>query len=100
MTKRCKPNFIIILCDGLGYGDVQPTGSTLAVESSIILAEELERAASVGAGLHAYQDRRFDRCRDVVESSVTISGLQMEHGAPGTIAGLIKSALARLNQPF
>ena len=100
MTKRCKPNFIIILCDGLGYGDVQPTGSTLAVESSIVLAEELERAASVGAGVQAYLDRRFDRCRDVVESSVTIGRMQMEHGAPGTIAGLIEGALARLNQPF
>ncbi len=76
------------------------SGAGMAVESGIVLAEELERAACVETGLQAYQDRRFDRCRDVVESSVTVGSLQMEHGAPGTIAGLIEGALARLNQPF
>lgn len=27
-TRARKPNFIIILCDDLGYGDIQPTGGT------------------------------------------------------------------------
>ena len=76
------------------------SGAGMAVESAIVLAEELERAPSVETGLQAYQDRRFDRCRDVIESSVAIGKMQLEHGQPGQIAGMIEGALARLNQPF
>jgi len=76
------------------------SGAGMAVESAIVLAQELEQASSIEAGLQAYQDRRFDRCRDVIESSVAIGKLQLELGPPGQIAGMIEGALARLNQPF
>jgi 2-polyprenyl-6-methoxyphenol hydroxylase-like FAD-dependent oxidoreductase len=76
------------------------SGAGMAVESGIVLAEELARAGSVGEALLAYQERRFERCRDVVESSVEIGKLQLAHGRPDQIAGLIEGALARLNQPY
>ena len=76
------------------------SGAGMAVESGIVLAEELARNASVDQALQAYEDRRFDRCRDVVESSIAIGKLQLEHGHPGQIAGMIEGALARLNQPY
>ena len=76
------------------------SGAGMAVESGIVLAEELEKADSVAAALKAYEDRRYDRCRDVIETSEAIGKLQLEHGPPGQIAGLIEGALARLNQPF
>ncbi|WP_088307435.1 FAD-dependent monooxygenase [Novosphingobium sp. B 225] len=76
------------------------SGAGMAVESAIVLAQELARNASVNAALQAYEDRRFDRCRDVIESSVAIGQLQLDHGRPDQIAGLIEGALARLNEPF
>lgn len=76
------------------------SGAGMAVESAIVLAQELARADTVDAALRAYEDRRFDRCRDVVETSVSIGKLQLEHGRPDQVAGLIEGALARLNQPF
>ncbi len=76
------------------------SGAGMAVESAIVLAQELARNASVDAALQAYEDRRFDRCRDVIESSVAIGQLQLDHGRPDQIAGLIEGALARLNEPF
>ena len=76
------------------------SGAGMAVESGIALAEELARADSVDAALLAYQERRFDRCKDVVDSSVEIGQLQLEHGRPDQIAGLIEGALGRLNQPY
>lgn len=76
------------------------SGAGMAVESAIVLAEELARRATVAEALQAYEDRRYDRCRDVVESSVAIGKLQLEHGPPGQIAGMIEGALGRLNQPF
>jgi 2-polyprenyl-6-methoxyphenol hydroxylase-like FAD-dependent oxidoreductase len=76
------------------------SGAGMAVESGIVLAEELARAATVEQALLAYQERRFERCRDVVETSVEIGKLQLAHGRPDQIAGLIEGALMRLNQPY
>ncbi|WP_374528653.1 FAD-dependent monooxygenase [Novosphingobium sp.] len=76
------------------------SGAGMAVESAIVLAQELARADSVNAALIAYQERRFDRCRDVVETSVSIGKLQLEHARPDQIASLMEGALARLNLPF
>lgn len=76
------------------------SGAGMAVESGIVLAEELTRAASVEDALLAYQERRYPRCKDVVDTSVTIGRLQLEHGPPEQIAGLIEGALMRLNAQF
>ena len=76
------------------------SGAGMAVESAIVLAEELARANSVDAALLAYQDRRFDRCKDVIDSSIAIGQLQLDHGRPDQIAGLIEGALQRLNAPY
>lgn len=76
------------------------SGAGMAVESAIVLAEELARAQSLSEGLQAYEDRRFDRCRDVIESSVGIGNLQLNHRPPEEHTALLEGALNRLNQPF
>jgi 2-polyprenyl-6-methoxyphenol hydroxylase-like FAD-dependent oxidoreductase len=72
------------------------SGAGMALESAIVLADELDAAASIAEGLAAYEERRYERCRDVVESSVAIGKLQLEGGRPDQIAGMIGSALHRL----
>ena len=76
------------------------SGAGMAVESGIVLAEELLKTGTLAEGLLAYQERRFDRCRDVIESSVGIGELQLAHGDPAAHKALLEGALARLNQPF
>jgi 2-polyprenyl-6-methoxyphenol hydroxylase-like FAD-dependent oxidoreductase len=76
------------------------SGAGMAVESGIVLAEELVKTNDVLAGLAAYEDRRYDRCRDVVESSVGIGKLQMDHRPPEEHKALLEGALSRLNEPF
>lgn len=76
------------------------SGAGMAVESGIVLAEELARADNVATALLAYQNRRFDRCRDVIETSVAVGRLQLEHGDPKVHAHMLEGALSRLNQPF
>lgn len=76
------------------------SGAGMAVESGIVLAEELARTGDVGDALKAYQERRFDRCRDVIETSVAVGKLQLEHGDPKVHADMLEGALGRLNQPF
>ena len=76
------------------------SGAGMAVESGIVLAEELARTDDVAAALNAYQDRRYDRCRDVIETSVAVGKLQLEHGDPKVHAHMLEGALNRLNEPF
>jgi 2-polyprenyl-6-methoxyphenol hydroxylase-like FAD-dependent oxidoreductase len=76
------------------------SGAGIAVESAIALAEETLTADSVEAGLQAYQDRRFERCRDVVETSVDVGKLQLAGGSPEQIGGMIGGALHRLAGDF
>ncbi|MGH4029047.1 FAD-dependent monooxygenase [Actinomycetota bacterium Odt1-20B] len=52
------------------------SGAALAVEDGLVLAQELGRHASVGAGLRAFVGRRARRCRTLVETSVAIVGLE------------------------
>lgn len=76
------------------------SGAGMAVESGIVLAEELARTDDVAQALQAYQERRFDRCRDVIDTSVSVGRLQLEHGDPQVHARMLEGALQRLNQPF
>lgn len=76
------------------------SGAGIAVESGIVLAEELARTNDVPAALAAYQERRFDRCRDVIETSVAVGKLQLANGDPQIHAQMLEGALQRLNQPF
>jgi hypothetical protein len=76
------------------------SGAGMAVESALVLAEELARTDSVDAGLAAYEERRFERCRDVVETSVAIGAAQLAGEAPEKIGGMMGGALHRLAGPF
>jgi 2-polyprenyl-6-methoxyphenol hydroxylase-like FAD-dependent oxidoreductase len=76
------------------------SGAGIAVESAIVLADEILSANSVNEGLAAYQDRRFERCRDVVETSVAVGKLQLSGGSPEQIGGMIGGALHRLAGEF
>ncbi len=52
------------------------SGAALAVEDGLVLAQELGRHESVGAGLRAFVSRRTQRCRTLVETSVAVVGLE------------------------
>ena len=47
-------------------------GAGMAIEDSVVLAEEMERADSVEEAFAGFQRRRFERCKYIVESSVAI----------------------------
>jgi 2-polyprenyl-6-methoxyphenol hydroxylase-like FAD-dependent oxidoreductase len=76
------------------------SGAGIAVESALVLVDELTAASSVDSGLIAYQKRRYERCRDVVETSVAVGKLQLADGSPDQIGGMIGGALHRLAQDF
>jgi len=76
------------------------SGAGMAVESAIVLTEELEGHADAAAALAAYEVRRFGRCRDIVETSISVGQLQLQGGGAEQVGGLIGAALHRLAAPF
>jgi 2-polyprenyl-6-methoxyphenol hydroxylase-like FAD-dependent oxidoreductase len=73
------------------------SGAGMAVEDALVLSEELAHAGrTVEQSLAAYTARRFERCRDVVETSVAVGELQLNHGSPEQIGGMLGGALHRL----
>lgn len=55
-------------------------GAGMAIEDGLVLAEELDRCDSVAAAFEAFQERRYERCKYVVDSSVAICMGQIGKG--------------------
>ena len=56
-------------------------GCGLAVEDAVVLAEELGREGPDEGTLRRYTERRFERCRAVVEGSARLGELEMAHAS-------------------
>jgi 2-polyprenyl-6-methoxyphenol hydroxylase-like FAD-dependent oxidoreductase len=76
------------------------SGAGMAVESALVLADELARHGDVESALGAYQERRFARCSDVVETSVAVGRLQLAGGAADKVSAMIGGALHRLAEEY
>ena len=57
-------------------------GAGMAIEDSLVLAEELARHDTVESALTAYRNRRFDRCAYIVRSSLAICMGQLGKAPP------------------
>lgn len=57
-------------------------GAGMAIEDSLVLAEELARHDTVENALAAYRNRRFDRCAYIVRSSLAICMGQLGKAPP------------------
>ena len=74
------------------------SGAGLAVEDALVLGEEIARDASIPAALARFEERRFERCRMVVENSVRIGELEQHHGDPARLNQLMTESTAALLQ--
>jgi 2-polyprenyl-6-methoxyphenol hydroxylase-like FAD-dependent oxidoreductase len=76
-------------------------GAAMGLEDAVALGEELADAPTIEQALRAFCDRRFDRCRYVVETTDRISYLQTH---PGTstedLLEIVTQGYARLAGPF
>lgn len=76
------------------------SGAGLAVEDAIVLAEELERAPDIEAGLTAFGERRFERARLVVENSVRIGEMEQAGADPQETSRFTGQAMAAMAAPI
>lgn len=76
------------------------SGAGMAIEDGIVLAEELNRGGDVDAVLARYMERRFERCRHVIDNSVKLGQIEMGEGSPADYGRLMSEALTVLRQPI
>ena len=77
------------------------TGAGIAIEDAVVLAELLTSDLSIPECLDQFMARRFERCRLVVENSVTLGEWEKDPGIPiGDHIALMRQTFAKLAQPL
>lgn len=75
-------------------------GGGMALEDAVVLGQCIAAADALPEALAAFVERRYERVRTVVETSLTLSKLE-QSGAPRTEAvGLMKNALLTISAPY
>ena len=57
-------------------------GAAQAIEDGVVLTQELRSKATLPEALEAFMERRFDRCRFIVEGSEAIGAWEQDHSLP------------------
>ncbi|MEZ5752758.1 MAG: FAD-dependent oxidoreductase [Paracoccaceae bacterium] len=74
-------------------------GAMIGMEDAVILAQELA-TGDIDAALNAFQERRWERCRMVVENSGRLAEIEQGHGTPEEHQRLMGQTLGALAQPI
>jgi 2-polyprenyl-6-methoxyphenol hydroxylase-like FAD-dependent oxidoreductase len=75
-------------------------GAGMAIEDSIVLAQELSRHGVSEQALRSYRERRFERCRYIVEHSKAIGDAQLGTGPAVDQARAVQEMYAVVSQPI
>jgi 2-polyprenyl-6-methoxyphenol hydroxylase-like FAD-dependent oxidoreductase len=76
------------------------SGACIGIEDAIVLAEELEKASSLSAALECFQQRRWERCRLVVENSMRLGEIEINGGDKAEHMRIMHASFAALAQPI
>jgi 2-polyprenyl-6-methoxyphenol hydroxylase-like FAD-dependent oxidoreductase len=77
------------------------SGAGIAVEDSVVLAQELAATDDLSAALASFMDRRYERCRLIVSNSYTLGEWEKDPSAPGADPiGLMNQSYSALAQPI
>jgi 2-polyprenyl-6-methoxyphenol hydroxylase-like FAD-dependent oxidoreductase len=77
------------------------SGAGIAVEDSVVLAEELNATNDLSTALSKFMDRRYDRCRLIVSNSHTLGEWEKDPRMPGADPiGLMNQSYRALAQPI
>jgi len=76
------------------------SGACIGIEDAIVLADELASAESPEQGLQAFEARRWERCRMVVENSVRLGEIEVTGGDPAEHGRLMRDSMMALAAPI
>lgn len=69
-------------------------------EEELERAEELERVRDLEAGLEAFEERRWERCRMVVENSLRLGQIEINDGDKQEHATIMRDSMIALAAPI
>jgi 2-polyprenyl-6-methoxyphenol hydroxylase-like FAD-dependent oxidoreductase len=76
------------------------SGAGMATEDALVLGQEIERHCDIDAMLQGFMERRYQRCRLVVNNSIEI-GRREQAGEPvERQTSLVEQSLLRLMEPI
>lgn len=75
-------------------------GAGMAIEDALVLADELVKASDLPAAFTAYRERRFERCRYIVESSRAICFGQIGKGPLIDNAAATREMFMKVAEPI
>ncbi|HKV46263.1 MAG TPA: FAD-dependent monooxygenase [bacterium] len=77
------------------------SGATIALEDALVLAEALQAERPLPELLEMFVERRYERCRLVVENSYQLGEWEKNPSLPGADpVGLQSRSFAALTQPY
>ncbi|MGC3983051.1 MAG: FAD-dependent oxidoreductase [Steroidobacteraceae bacterium] len=76
------------------------SGAGMAVEDALVLAEELRKATTLQQALAGYVERRYERCKLIVDNSVKLGELEMAGSDPHVHTKLMSETIAALRKPI
>ena len=76
------------------------SGAGVAVEDGLVIADELSKTNNIAAALRSFMDRRFERAKLVVESSVRQGEMEISKADRAEQTQLLSSATMALAQPY
>ncbi|MNJ71859.1 3-hydroxybenzoate 6-hydroxylase [compost metagenome] len=76
------------------------SGACIGIEDAIVLAEELAGAADLSGALHRWQQRRWERCRMVVENSARLGEIEISGGDKAEHMRIMDESFRALAEPI
>jgi 2-polyprenyl-6-methoxyphenol hydroxylase-like FAD-dependent oxidoreductase len=76
------------------------SGACIGIEDALVLAEELARHEQVETAFAAFQARRWERCRMVVENSSRLGQIEIENGSREEHGRIMRESLMALAAPI
>ncbi len=76
------------------------SGAGIGVEDAVVLAEEAVAHSSVAEVLGAFQERRWERCRMVVENSARLGEIEASGGDPQEHSRIMRESMMALAAPI
>lgn len=75
-------------------------GGGMALEDAVVLGQSIGTAGTLPDALEAFMERRFERVKLVVETSVKLGQLEQEKAPAAENMALLSKAFATLGQPY
>ncbi len=75
-------------------------GACIGIEDAIVLAQELDRQETLPAALKSFGERRWERCRMVVQNSLRLGEIEATNGDRAEHAEIMRKSAMALAEPI